>query len=389
MTSSFFIVFLWIIFGVLSFGVLCLNFLLTRRAAAKNWTLNIDSNYTPSVSFLIPTHNESAVIGFKLENLRMVTYPKNLMQILVIDSNSTDGTVDIVNEFTRRYPELDVEILKDNERAGKSAALNSALSHVKGELVIVSDADSFYPSEMLQKALPYLSDPKVGAISGPKFLLNAGSSRASRNEADYLKSANLSKLGESKSGFTPLFEGGFSAYRRTVLDSFDPYKTGSDDCGTVISLAENSYHALFVPEASFFTTFPVTWKERFSIKIRRANQLVRVFNKYLQLLLEAKIKSSKSTILTNAYIYLFCPIFFVGFLLLTGAFFIVYPYSSLVLLLLFVPKVGFLISEGFQSYLILFFSIIAVSFKKNFLIWKKPADRQLFTEEILRRHNLI
>ena len=267
--------------------------------------------------------------------------------------------------------------------------MNSVLSRVKGELVIVSDADCFYLSDILQKSLSYMSDPKVGAISGPKFILNSKSSRTSRNEAQYLKSANFTKLGESKIGFTPLFEGGFSAYRKTLLVSFDPYKTGSDDCGTVIKLAENSYDALFVPEASFFTTFPTTWKGKFDIKIRRANQLVRVFRKYLQLLVEGKISSTKNVISTNTFIYLFCPLFFVAFLGLTGVLFALYPYSLLILLLLFVPKVGFFLLEAIQSYLILFLSIIAVSSKRNFLIWKQPADRHILTEEILRNSNLI
>ena len=108
MFFSFFVVFFWVVFGVLSFGVLSLNFFLTRRAAAKPWKLNINKNFSPSVSFLVPTHNESAIIGFKLENLSRVDYPKNLMQILVVDSNSTDGTVDIVNEFIQRHQELNI-----------------------------------------------------------------------------------------------------------------------------------------------------------------------------------------------------------------------------------------------------------------------------------------
>lgn len=384
-----FVIFLWLIFSVLSFGVLGLNFVLTRRAAAKPWELNLDRERKPSVSFLVPTYNESDVIRYKLENLCRLDYPKNLIQILIVDSNSTDCTIDVVREFAKQHPELNIEILIETERAGKSAALNASLSHVTGELIIVSDADCFYPNDLLQKALPYLSDPQVGAISGPKFLLNAQSSKVARNEAQYLKSANLTKLGESKIGFTPLFEGGFSAFRKTALPSFDPYKTGSDDCGTVIKLAEDSYRALLVPEAAFFTTFPTTWKERFGIKIRRGNQLIRVFGKYLQLLLAGRIKSSKSAILTNTLIYLFCPVFFVIFLGLTLATFILYPFFLLLLLLLVTPRVGPMLLEVAQSFLILFFSIFAVSLKRNFLIWKKPADRHLITEEMLRRHNLI
>jgi len=384
-----FVVFLWVIFGSLSFGILGINITLLRRDAVKPWRLKIDRNYLPKVTILVPTYNESDVIHFKLENLRKLDYPKEFLQIIIVDSNSNDNTVNVVDDFAQRHPELKIEVLKENKRAGKSAALNSALSHAKGELIVVSDADCFYPSDILRKSVPYMSDPKVGAISGPKILLNSEASEIAKNEESYLKSMNSAKLGESKLGFTPLFEGGFSAYRRNVLASFDPYQTGSDDCGTVIKLAENSYNALLVPEAAFFTTFPLKWKERLSIKIRRANQLIRVFSKYLSLFLRGRLNHGKRGILANILVYLFCPFFFVSFLILTVAIFIAYPYLALLMLLLLIPKIRFLLVEVFQSYFVLFFSALAVIFKKNFLIWKQPADRHLFTAEMLRHHNLI
>jgi cellulose synthase/poly-beta-1,6-N-acetylglucosamine synthase-like glycosyltransferase len=200
---------------------------------------------------------------------------------------------------------------------------------------------------------------------------------------------NSAKLGESKLGFTPLFEGGFSAYRRDVLESFDPYYTGSDDCGTVIKLAESSHSALLVPEAAFFTTFPLKWKERLGIKIRRGNQLIRVFTKYLSLFLQGRLNYGKRVILANVFTYLFSPFFFVIFLALIPLAFVTYPYLALLVLLFLIPKVRSLSVEVFQSYFVLFFSVFAVIFKKNFLIWKQPADRQLFTEELLKQKNLL
>jgi len=383
------IILLWLVFCALSIGVAGLHFVLMRRAAVKPWRLKIDKHYLPKVSFLVPTYNEEDVIYFKLANLGKLEYPKDLIQIIVIDSNSNDHTVDIANDFVQRHPELNIEVLTESNREGKSAALNSALNHAKGELIVVSDADCFYPRDILRRSVPYLSDPKVGAISGPKILLNGKSCEVVKNEGRYLKSMNLVKLGESKLGFTPLFEGGFSAYRQEMLSSFDPYKTGSDDCGTVIKLAESSHSALFVPEAAFFTTFPVKWKERLSIKIRRANQLIRVFGKYLNLFLRGHLKQGKRVILANTLLYLFCPFFFVFFLVLTALVFVLYPYLALLLLLFLHPKVRFLLIEVFQSYFVLFFSIFSVLLKRNFFMWQHPADRKLLTEEILEAHNLL
>ncbi|MBN1245152.1 glycosyltransferase, partial [Candidatus Bathyarchaeota archaeon] len=372
-----FVILLWVIFGLLSFGILGINFALLRRAAIKPWRLKIDKSYLPKVTILVPTYNESDVIRFKLENLRKLDYPKELLQLIIVDSNSTDNTFDVAADFAQRYQELNIKVLKETKREGKSAALNSALSHANGELIIVSDADCFYPNDILRKSVPYMSDPKVGAISGPKLLLNCEHSEIVKNEERYLKSMNYAKLGESKLGFTPLFEGGFSAYRRDDLASFDPYKTGSDDCGTVIKLAESATGALLIPEAAFFTTFPLKWTERFGIKIRRGNQLIRVFSKYLSLFLRGRLNYGKRVILTNVFTYLFSPFFFVSFLVLTVVAFLTYPYLALLMLLFLIPNMRALSVEVFQSYFVLFFSVLAVIFKKNFLIWKQPADRHL------------
>lgn len=383
------IVILWFLFGALSLGILGLHFVFMRRAASKPWRLTIDKSYSPKISFLIPTYNESDAIRFKLENLLKVDYPKDQLQVIVVDSNSTDRTVEVVKVFTQLHPELDVKLISESKREGKSVALNTALNHATGELIVVSDADSFYPNDILQKSVPYLSDPKVGAISGPKFLLNGHSFKVAKDEENYLRLMNLTKLGESKTGFTPLFEGGFSAFKRGVLTSFDPYNTGSDDAGTVLDLAERSYSALLIPEAAFFTIFPVTRKERWTIKIRRANQLVRVFGKYLKLFLEGRIKFARRVILTNILLYLFCPVFFFIFLALTIGTFVLYPYLALLLLLLFIPGIGSSFIEVLQGYFVLLLSVVSVICRKDFLLWKQPADRRLLTEEMLKHHNLI
>ena len=325
----------------------------------------------------------------KLENLNRVDYPKDKLQIIIIDSNSSDNTVEIMTNFVECHPEFNIKVLAETWRDGKAAALNRALDYATGEVIIVSDADCFYQSDVLRKSLPYLADPKVGAISGPKILLNDESSQVVKKEENYLRSMNLAKLGESKIGFTPLFEGGFSAYKRAALSSFDPYKTGSDDCGTVITLAERSYSALLVPEAEFFTTFPVTNRERWGIKIRRSNQLVRVFREYLYLFMRGRIKTAKRVIFANVLVFLFCPFFFLIFLFLTIGTFTFYPYVGLIFLLLLAPKVGPMLIEVVQSYFVLLFSVFSVLFRRDFLIWKQPADRHLFTEKILKQHNLI
>jgi cellulose synthase/poly-beta-1,6-N-acetylglucosamine synthase-like glycosyltransferase len=380
---------LWLLLCFLSFGMLGFRFFYMKQAASKVWKIKIDKNYKPSVSIVVPTYNESEVIRLKLENLSKVEYPRNLKQIVIIDSQSDDQTIDIVNEFVKLHRELDITVLVESKRKGKSAALNFALEHCTGDVIIVSDADSFLPSDILSKALPFLADPEVGAISGPKILLNPEQSLVTKMESSYLNSLNLIRLGESKICSTLFFEGGFSAYKKNVLDSFDPYNTGSDDNGTVIRILQKNFRTIFVPAAEFYTVFPTTWREKMAVKMRRANQLLRVFGKYTSLLLKGNFVSSKNVILWNLLVYFLSPTIFVLLLATTVLMLLNFPYFALAFLILLIPKVRLYVLEAVLSYFILILTAFAIAFKKRFVVWSKPKDRALIAEDVLLRHELI
>lgn len=385
----FLLIILWLILFSLSFGVLGFIFISMKNATIKPWRIKIDESYKPKVSIVVPTYNESSIIRFKLENLSKVKYPKDLMQTIVVDSNSNDQTLSIVNNFVKHHPEIKIQVLIESERKGKSAALNFALKRCEGDVVIVSDADCFWPSDILNKALPFLADPNVGAISGPKVLLNPEQSWVTKTEDAYLNSANLIKLGESKIGSTLLFEGGFSAYKKEVIEAFDPYNTGSDDSGTIIKIVEKNARAIFVPEARFFSAFPATWKGKMSIKTRRANQLVRVFSKYAVLLIGNRLKNSKRVVSQNVLVYLFSPVMFILLLITAIPFLLIFPYFAAVFVVFLIPKLRTYLFETIQSYFVLFLTIFSIAFGKKIVAWDKPEDRSLVTEDMLRQRMLI
>ncbi len=384
-----FFLIIWFLFGALALGPPAFIFLYMKHKSNASWPTKIDNAYKPSVSIIIPTYNEAGIIGYKLENSSRLTYPKSLLEIVIVDSNSTDKTVEIIKTFSEKRKNLNIELIVENERKGKSYALNNALKHCKGEIVVISDADCFWPSDILEKSLPYLADPSVGAIGGPKILFNSNQTWITRMEEGYLKSANYLRLGESKAGSTVFFEGGFSAFKKEALDKFDPYITGSDDCGTIIGVIEKNYRAMLVKEAKFYSSFPATFRGKISVKLRRINQLLRVFAKYFELLFKGKVKSAKSTVIPNAILYLFSPIAFVIFLFLTASLVISYPMLLLFFLLLFVPQVRFYFYQIFENNILLFVSIFAVVFGQKFSVWAQPEDRVWLTRENLAAYDLI
>jgi cellulose synthase/poly-beta-1,6-N-acetylglucosamine synthase-like glycosyltransferase len=384
-----FLVVLWVVLGALAFGPVLFSVASMRAQARKPWKTKIGRHFKPKISIMVPTYNESSIIRWKLQNLIKLKYPSDLMQIVVVDSNSDDQTADMVQDFVRKHHEFRFCVLTENERKGKSKALNHALKECDGDVIIVSDADCFWPSSVLDDALPYLADPTVGAISGPKILLNPKQSWVTRTEDTYLNSMNLMRLGESKTDSTLLFEGGFSAYKKEMLHGFDPYNTGSDDCGTIIKILENGSKAIFVPEAKFYTAFPVTLRGKISIKTRRANQLVRLFSKYASLVITNRLKSSKRVILQNILFFLFSPLMFIPFLITSILVVLSFPYVLIVLVVLLHPMARLYAFEAVQGLLSLFLAMLSIAFGKKMTVWDIPPDRSLVSEDMLRQHTLI
>jgi len=382
------IIILWVFLGFLSFGMICFNYIYALKYSKKPWNLKIDKNYRPKVTIIIPTYNEAKLIKYKFMNLMNINYDKNLMEIIFVDSKSEDSTIDIIKKCSSSYADMNIKIIKDEEKKGKSNALNLALNYCRNEIVIVSDADCFWNSDILIKSLSFLSDPTIGAISGQKKLIN-DDSWVSKHENKYIEVMNSIKLSDSKLGSTVLFEGGFSAFKKELLDAFDPYSTGSDDCGTVISILEKNFKTIMVPNAEIYTIFPDSFSERLNIKIRRATQLIHVFWMYLINILNNNIINFRGIIARHIYIYIFNPIFFLLFMIMSFYLLINFPILGLSILIFFIPKVNKYVFEMFFGFFILIIALSFVLVKKRYLFWKKHEERKSLNEDILRKYDLI
>lgn len=384
----------WLFLCTFSLGVPGIYYLYLRHVARKPWGFKIEKAYLPSITLLVPTFNEAKMIDYKLENLYTLKYPKDLIQFIIVDSASTDDTLNKVFEFIKRHPEMKVKVLREKSRSGKAKALNFALQYASGDVIIVSDADSFLPSDALLKSLPILSEPSIGAFGGREVFLNSNKSWVTLSEESYVEFTDTIKIGESKIHSTIFFAGGFSAYKREFLDEFD-YETGSDDCGTVLRIVQKKLRTVFVPEASYYTVFPVTFKGKLSIKVRRANQLVRIWIKCLNLLLRGKLLLPKRIAMFEIFLFLINPIVFALLIFTTSVLILVYlPYSLLLLLILLIalviPRIRFLFLDVLQYNFILLGTLLALIFGKKFITWKISEERKLLlTGEMLKKKNLI
>ena len=112
------------------------------RSGNKNKVLsNIErSTFEPAVTILIPAHNEEKVIGRLLQRIVELTYPKDKLQVVVINDASTDQTGAIAEDYGKIYPFMEVlNRDKSNGGKGKSSAMNDGFRKSTGDIVLCFD----------------------------------------------------------------------------------------------------------------------------------------------------------------------------------------------------------------------------------------------------------
>jgi len=115
------------------------------------------------ISVIIPCRNERKYISVCLASVVANTYPKNRLEVLVIDGMSEDGTRDILRTYTERYPFIR---MLDNPKRLIPNALNIGVAKAKGDIVVRLDAHARYDVQYLEKSVEYLRTSSADNVGG-------------------------------------------------------------------------------------------------------------------------------------------------------------------------------------------------------------------------------
>jgi biofilm PGA synthesis N-glycosyltransferase PgaC len=255
-----------------------LGYPLLLAALARRSTSAIRKQWQPrSVTCLLPVYNGEPWIRQKLQSILALDYPAHLLQILVIDDGSTDGTGSIVAEFAP----LRVESLRI-PHSGKPTALNVGMTHARGELFFLTDVRQRLDEKSLRNLVECFGDPSVGVASGELIILDGNTPQ----EADigvywrYEKwiRRHLSRL-DSVIGAT----GCIYAIRRELAVPL-PTRTLLDDVYLPLAAFFKGYRVVFDSTAHAFD-FPTALGSEFRRKVRTQAGVFQVTRAYPMLLL--------------------------------------------------------------------------------------------------------
>lgn len=235
--------------------------------------------YEPTISFVIPCKNEEKVIYNTIKKCLESDYPKNKIQITVINDGSTDNTLKEMRRYKKENPKDNLKILNFKENRGKREAMYEGFKASKGEIIIQVDSDSYPAKDAIRKIIAPFADEKVGGSVGHTDPINPDVNLLTRiQKAYYAVAFRAMKATESVFDMVFCCSGCFSAYRKSyVMPQLDEWVNEKflgkkiifgDDRALTNLVLKQGYKTVYIDDAQAYTIVPEKFKSFLKQQIR-------------------------------------------------------------------------------------------------------------------------
>jgi cellulose synthase/poly-beta-1,6-N-acetylglucosamine synthase-like glycosyltransferase len=293
------------IFGIYGSIILYYNKIKKTHSTQNLGEENI--KYEPTVSIVVPTHNEKSIISKRIENFLASNYPKEKLEILFVD-DSNDSTPEIIREYSKEH--TCIHLLRFNERMGYSPSLIAGCNAAKGEIVVFAEASSFLEPDTIHHLVRNFRNPEIGAVTGKDMLLNLNENMG-QSENSYLKILDFLRQGESNMDSTVYMKGEAAAVRKALINDLDQLDApGTADTAIALFVRSKGFRFIFDPEVKFYEYSPSTREDRVKQKTIRAANLIKVLWSFRALFFKRKFGKFGSIILPfNFAMLALAPVF--------------------------------------------------------------------------------
>jgi len=262
MTAALFWLFA-LLFGYVYAGYPLLLWLATLARMPRAGT----PGYQPRVSILIAAHNEQAWIHAKIRNALEVDYPADRLQVIVASDGSSDDTLALAQSVQdERLIVLDIR-----ERGGKANALNQALAHADGDIVVFTDANVFFQPQAVARLAAHFADPACGCVSGRVDLqpMNDDDTGEPLGEGFYMRLERFLQARESRLDTLVGTDGALFAARRELVEPL-PAGLILDDFLIATRIAAAGHAVRYEAAARAMERVPASVAQEFRRKVRIA-----------------------------------------------------------------------------------------------------------------------
>jgi cellulose synthase/poly-beta-1,6-N-acetylglucosamine synthase-like glycosyltransferase len=264
-------------------------------------------SHYPSVAIVVPCYNEEKTVSSTILSLLALDYPKDKLEVLVVDDGSKDRTLEIARTF-----ESDSRVhVFHKENGGKHTAMNFGLARTNAEFIGCLDADSVVASDGLLRVMPVFDNEKVGAVTPGIHVKETGNILQHMQNVEYRLSVfNRFMLAALGSAFiTP---GPFSIFRASTVRNLGGWRYGysTEDMEMALRMQHAGYLIGNAPRAIVHTGTPRTLRHLFHQRVRWTYGWLRNAVDYRHMIGNRKYGTLGLIVLPSALISIGAAIFF-------------------------------------------------------------------------------
>ncbi|MBI5126353.1 MAG: glycosyltransferase [Candidatus Taylorbacteria bacterium] len=220
----------------------------------------------PRVAITVPCFNEEKTLTKTVLSLRALDYPKEKLEILIIDDGSTDNTYAVAQELVRTYPEVKFIHQKNG---GKHTAVNLGITSTTADFVACLDADSEVAPNALKIMLPLFADPKVAAVTPAIRVQNPENLIQTVQRTEY-NIGIFTKRIFGRLNAIHVTPGPFSVFRREIFSTIGLFKKAhnTEDMEIALRIQSYGYTIENCHKAYVYTVTPPTIKRLHTQRVR-------------------------------------------------------------------------------------------------------------------------
>ncbi len=220
--------------------------------------------YIPFLSIIMIVRNEEKVLPRKLRNLLDLNYPDESLEIVMVSDGSTDSTNQILSEHTANPR---VRVILNPQQQGKAAGLNAAMSSVRGEIVVFTDARQQIEPDAIRVLVENFADPEIGCASGELMLGDPETGEAEQGMGVYWRIEKAVRELESAVGSVVGATGAIYGVRRKLLVNV-PDEAILDDVYIPMHVVRRGARVIFDPRARAWDSPDQGTAQEFTRKVR-------------------------------------------------------------------------------------------------------------------------
>jgi len=208
----------WLDVPIFLYSLLVAGYLITRFIFASFYRRHKPLAVLPKITVIAPVFNEREHVGRMITQVMESAYPAELLQFIVINDGSTDGTDKSIEEARVKYPE--VEVITHSKSLGKRHGMAAGAERATGDFFVFIDSDSFLAKDALKNLMKPFADPEVAAVTGHCDVENIWTNSLTRMQAvRYYVAFRVMKAAESVFDSVTCLSGPLAAYRKDLFMS--------------------------------------------------------------------------------------------------------------------------------------------------------------------------